>query len=440
MHQVKDNSAGLMSRGTDDEGLHVMDVGPELRISIALATMQKDVLGQFDENVLNTLDWRSLVDICGRHKLAQPLMDALRESPCTVPDWVRPSLWVRLRRNRTSAQRQLKELGRLSDLLNEDGIEFRLMRGPALSMLAFGAADKREFCDLDIVVALRNVDRARRLLEQDGYHTPATRRQTIEQNCAYQMSNARKGVGVDLHWSVVPVWLPVGIPFDATSSPPVWLDINDHQIPTFAKEETLLIQCVQCMKTAWVELDRWRDFAVLCDQWDDVDWDRIVRLCREHRYLRSLALTLHLVGPKVCRHIPDRVLQQLYVDNDMRRAVKLILPRLPKAEVINIPEQGHTAETMALGREYLPYWFYHVFRVSKIHYPIATWWLVTDDAGRRRSYILWIIHFHLSPKQADYNAIKLPEKLHGLYYVVRPVRLLLREIQDLAKKIMSHFR
>ncbi|MDA9981847.1 nucleotidyltransferase family protein [Gammaproteobacteria bacterium] len=69
-----------------------------------------------------------------------------------------------------------------------------------------------------------------------------------------------------------------------------------YQIPTFAKEEALLIQCVQCMKTAWVELDRWRDFAVLCDQWDDVDWDRIVRLCREHRYLRSLALTLHLVA------------------------------------------------------------------------------------------------------------------------------------------------
>ena len=71
-------------------------------------------------------------------------------------------------------------------------------------------------------------------------------------------------------------------------------------------------------------------------------------------------------------------------------------------------EQGHTAETIALGREYLPYWFYHVFRVSKIQYLIATWWLVTDDAGQRRSYILWIIHFHLSPKQADYNANKLP--------------------------------
>jgi hypothetical protein len=70
----------------------------------------------------------------------------------------------------------------------------------------------------------------------------------------------------------------------------------------------------------------------------------------------------------------------------------------------------------------------------------CTWWLVTDDAGQRRSYILWIIHFHLSPKQADYNANKLPEKLHSLYYVVRPDRLLLREIQDLARKFLSHIR
>jgi hypothetical protein len=429
-----------MDRRSDDDGLNFGDITPELRISIALATLQEDVLCQFDETVLNTLDWRLLVDICGRHKLVQPLMDVLREPPCPVPDWVRPALWVRLQRNRTKAQRHIEELCRLSDLLNDSGIKFRVMRGPALSMLAFGVADKREFCDLDVVVDLRNVDRTRRLLEQDGYYTPPARRPGIEQNCAYQMTNTKQGGGVDLHWSVVPTWLPVGIPFDAMTRPPVWIDINDHQIPTFAKEETLLIQCVQCMKTAWVELDRWHDFAVLCDQWDDVDWDRVIRLCRDHRYLRSLALTLHLVGPKVCRHIPGRVLQQLTADAGLRRAVPLILPRLPEAEVNNLPEQGHTPETMALGREYLPYWFYHVFRVSKIQYPIATWWLVTDDPGQRRSYILWIIRFHLSPKQADYNAIKLPEKLNGLYYVVRPVRLMLREIQGLARKIMPQSR
>ncbi|MDA9981846.1 hypothetical protein N9H39_03735 [Gammaproteobacteria bacterium] len=46
---------------------------------------------------------------------------------------------------------------------------------------------------------------------------------------------------------------------------------------------------------------------------------------------------------------------------------------------------------------------------------------MTDDAGQRRSYILWIIDFHLSPNQADYNANKLPEKLHS--YITWYVRI-----------------
>lgn len=415
--------------------LDCADLGLELRIAVALATLRQDFLDGVDEQALNAVDWRRLLDICGRHKLVPQLTDLLPELPGPVPGWVRPALRARALKNQRTAKRHIEELCRLANVLHENGVEFRVMRGPVLSVLCFGVADRREFSDLDILVARRDRLRTRHLLEQEGYHTPVRSELGAEPNRSYQMFARQANVGVDLHWSVAPAWLPIGTTFDAMARPPAWVTINDTRIPVFPKEETLVIQCIQCIKTAWVELDRWQDFAVLCAQWDDVDWHWVLRLCRKHHYLRSLSLTLHLLGPKARRHVPDSVLGQLTLDRDQRRAVELILLRLPEVEVKNRNPQGHSVQMIALGREYLPYWFYQVFRISEIQYPIATWWLMTDDLRQRWRYVLWIMRFHLSPKEADYKAVKLPRPLHGLYYLVRPVRLLAREIHGFTAKI-----
>jgi hypothetical protein len=402
-------------------------------MAMAMAKLQQDIFEGIEGQERDALNWKLLVDICGRHKLVQPLMDVLPDLSCRVPKWVRPSLWARLRRNRDIAQRHIETLCRLSVLLSEKGVEFRVMRGPVLSMLEFGEPGKREYCDLDIVVDRQDIGITRELLNQHGFQSGESTF-IVEQNCAYQMYNREIRVGVDLHWSTVPDWLPVGKGLSSMTDAPVWLSINDTPIPTFDKEATLVIQCVQCMKTAWVELDRWRDFALLCIRWNDVDWHRVVGVCRDHGYLRSLALTLHLLGPVACHSIPESILAQLEPDANLDRAEKLILARLPE-EIEKDRLQGRSPEMMRLSREYLPYWVYKVFQMSSIHYPIATWWLVTDDSRQRRGYNSWIIRSHFSPKQADYDAVKLPQELHLLYYLVRPLRLLSRGVQSLYRKI-----
>lgn len=400
---------------------------PEFRIAMALATLKEDVFEGVERREIDDLDWKLLVDTCGRHKLIRPLMDVTPQLDCEVPTWVRPSLWTRLRRNEQKSNRHTAQLCRVTEFLGEHDFDFRIMRGPVLSVLAYDDPDKREISDLDIVVAQRDVGRARKLLNGKGFRSGESQF-IVEQNCAYQLYNGRLQVGLDLHWSAVPAWLPVGTAFDAMSRSPAWVTIDGKRIPTFDREETLVIQCVQCMKTAWVELDRWLDFAMLCAKWNDLDWERVIGICRRHGYLRSLALTLHLLGAPVRNSLPATVVAQLESDTELEQAEQLVLARLPE-EKEKDRFRGRSDKMMALSREYLPYWVYKVFSMSSIHYPIATWWLVTDSAQQRRGYAWWIIRSHFSPKQADYDAVDLPRQLHGLYYLVRPARLAWRELR-----------
>ena len=389
----------------------------ELIVLLAVVNRSNNILQNIDHTSLPNLDWEWLVNACGRLKLVQSFYEALQALSFPSPPWVRRALWVRIRRNRATAQRHIDELCELASLLEDKQISFRAMRGPVLSQLVFGTPDKREYCDLDILVGPPDIDRTRTALEARGYHTPESL-DKIRQNCALQMFNRERQVGLDLHWSEVPYWLPVGTTFNVLEQPPSNMNINGLDIPTLPPEETILVQVVQCVKCGWRELDKWHDLITLIRLWPQLDWQRVMQVAEASGYFRSLILTLRLLDPNAHLELPETLRTSLrQQEPDLQRAQQLI--------------ESHLRVTPHQYAEWAQNQPKHNFLVylSSIHFPIAIWCLVTDNWHQRLAVYIWVAKLLSTPTPADIKSLRLPDRFGGLYYITRPFRLILKSLR-----------
>ena len=96
---------------------------------------------------------------------------------------------------------------RVTDALSSDGIRFVPLKGPVLSYRIYGDATVREYCDLDLIIDLSSVRRAKDLLiglgyEPVGYQFPDRKfgQQIVVNHVHHILFAHRHNLRVELHW------------------------------------------------------------------------------------------------------------------------------------------------------------------------------------------------------------------------------------------------
>ena len=162
------------------------------------------------------------------------------------------------------------------------------------------------------------------------------------------------------------------------------------EVPGMSPEITLLVLCMHGSKHVSSRLIWICDVAQLLDSSPDLDWKDVTEEAKRSGLWRSLALGVLLARGVAAPPVPQGVLRRFERDATACRLARHIQENLFDAP-------GSTP-------------------MSRIPYSIQL--LALQDRVRLLSFDF------LRPNERDRAAIRLPQWLHALYYLVRPVRIL----------------
>lgn len=264
------------------------------------------------------LDWKFLLNAASGHGLLPLLYLHLnRLSPGMVPKAVLADLWARHELNARRNQAMAKELLSILQILDAQGIAAIPYKGPTLAAAVYGDLALREFGDLDILLRLEDVLRAKTLLEADGYVPeyalkPAVEAAFLRSRMQYHLVvlHPARAVMVELHWKT-----DADFPVEPAQDARWWADLAyvdfmGAKVRRFASEELLLVLCLHGTKHGWSSLGWLVDVAELIRQHPDLDWDRVSRRATHLQCARRLGVGLTLVDELLGAPVPERIKRQ----------------------------------------------------------------------------------------------------------------------------------
>ncbi len=293
------------------------------------------------------------------------------------------------------AQRNLllsAELLRTLAHLRQNGVDALAFKGVIAAIQFYGDLVDRPAGDLDLLVRKRDYPKAGRILAEAGYDPG------IEYPASLQrvFSNSRKGTVIDMHWGIP----PIGPRF---SDRILWryrtyLDLIGSQVATFDDTTATAVITINAVKMYWnVSLRQHVDVMVSLRRLNADDWRVLLRRARR-------------IG---CLHF---VLAAAYVAN------KLFPNTLPQH--VRSDARSPSVATL-IGEEVIQ----HLFERSPSAPPTRVFATRSDyesalDTRKIGRYVDRARHA-IKPNAADKAWIELPARLGALYYLLRPLRLLL---------------
>lgn len=353
-------------------------------------------------------DWGWLLRAAGAHGVTALVYRHLaRVRPPALPDRVLADLE---RQCHQIARRNLARTGELLHLLDAfaaDGIGAVPLKGPALAMLLYGDVSLRSFGDLDMLVRPGDLDRALRLLEAQGYRaqiplTHAQERPVPRYTNHYRLIHDHDLCDVELHWELLPRTFPLG-----PRSGAVWnrlgsVAIHRRTVPALSLEDTALFLCAHGAKHGWCRLAWITDLAELIDGYPALHWRAVWSAATPVGARRVLLVGLALAHDLLGASLPPELAAGT-ADPAVRSAVQRITENL-----FTDANHGATRELWQL----VPF---YARSAERWRDKVRCWYRAVTAVG-----------------PGDWRAVRLPDSLAFLYYLVRPVRLLWKHARRIA--------
>ena len=369
----------------------------DLLLLCARAHLDEQQRQRIRDLVPQNLDWNYLLQLADRHGL-QPLLHWHLTAVCpnTVPKELQQNLRVAFQRVSALNILLTHELQKLIALFAENNVTAVPYKGPALALQLFGNVALRQFSDLDLLVHPRDVLRARDLLLRDGYEPlpPLTEGQQallLRTQCNLPFSREQKRMIVELHWKVsAPSFAR---PFETED---FWSRLVDGKLETTniklpAAEDLLLALCIHGSKHLWERVAWIADIAGLLSSKEKLNWEELISRARSTGSERMLLLGLRLAEKLLEVSLPDEVKSALKADAKVGLLVDDVVRDL--------------------------------FTPGLTPSGISGYFLFQIKARRRLRDKINYLRFTFTPNEEDLVRFNLPSFLSFLYYLVRPVRL-----------------
>jgi hypothetical protein len=380
-------------------------VTPESELLLACVRPQPDPAA-IREQARRTIDWARWRELAEFHCVAPLVYWRLQQ---TCPDGAPAGVLYALgERFRASAERGLWLTAELLEVLERfeaAGVEAVALKGPVLAWWVYGHPALREYLDLDVLVPPAHVTRAREALLARGYHLKAALDGPLERNFRRwlgQMSFVREDlqVAVDLHWTLAPPAFGLRL----ESGTRVRVQIGSREVPTLGPEDTLLLLAYHGAKHGWTPLNFLCDLAMLLAA-VPIDFEGALERAAGQRMTRRLLLGLSLAHELLGVDLPASVWRQLTAD---RRVTGLAAEvRQGLLDGRPAPDESRFQRRVAdRFRDGLRLWLASVFQ----------------------------------PTEADWTALRIPPSLFSLYYLARPVRLLIKHGSSQARRLVGRSR
>ena len=303
---------------------------PELALVIACLRWPSDEAAQ--ENIRHcarsTLDWEGFLGQVSRHRVTSLVFETLRRAAgSAVPSTIIDRLAGAARSEARNTMRQIAETDRLIGVLAQVGIGALVLKGPALSVVAFNDPFRRDSRDIDLIVRGEDLDRVDAILGSDGYQ----RRKPDAGMSAGQLARYRRWVHEFSYYSptrklivevkdrVDPMMSVPPVDVTAHISHPRIVAVGGVDLPTIPDTDHFLYLCAHGSRHSWFRLKWVADIGAMLRQ-VSLDLDVVRRRAAELDVDRCLHTALLLAGGLLDATIPEAMLAQANADAGARRA------------------------------------------------------------------------------------------------------------------------
>ncbi len=295
-----------------------------------------------------------------------------------------------------------KELLSLLELFGNNNIPVIPYKGPVLVQTLYGDIALRPFEDIDLLILRKDVHRARDLLIRNGYNltwpqihlTGSQDDSHLQAKYNYKFEREMGRLAVELHWGITPKYF--SLPPD-----PRWLwqglepaSLAGTTVLTFSPENYLLILCMHGANHCWLYRLTWIcDIAELLCKHTELNWEYILESARSFGAQRILLLGLLLANDLLGSVLPDETWRRINADHQVRSLASQAIAQFAK-------EDGGSP-----GAFYIPR-----FQIN-----------ARERLQDKLRYYLYMS----KPSVKDWASLPLPLPLAFLYYIFRPLRLLI---------------
>jgi Uncharacterised nucleotidyltransferase len=291
-----------------------------------------------------------------------------------------------------------RELTRLTALLEHGGVEPLALKGPVLALAAYGAINLRQFTDLDFLVREGEIGPTVEMLLKDGY-APRAGFSLVDlgRPGAYEIAMVKPGTltEIDLHWRLVPAYFPL-----VPTGEDLWrraarVEIEGTAVRTLAPADHLHYLCAHGAKHGWEALGGICDLAELMRS-SSIDWNELCLRAERVGARRVLALGVLLAHELFDTEVPASVLEAACREPPVIRAARSFI--------------SYVTNPIGDGPGFYQRW----------SVPMR----VIVGPGARLRYLATRA---LLPNADDRALLRLPLALQPLHYLLRPVRVALKE-------------
>lgn len=279
-------------------------------------------------------DWAVLFTLSEEHGLIGLLAARLRDVQETlVPPEIRQKLQERHRAQLLFTLGMTAELFRLLGRLGAAGIGTLVVKGPVLSVQAYGDPGLRQYVDLDLLVRHKDVRRATEIMTAAGYQpdVPLSAIDAGKIPGEYLFTRPGTKLLVELHTEHTFRYFPRPLPLEKLFERQIRVAVDAHEVPALAAEDELVLICIHGAKHFWERLMWIADVAAMITRQKNLDWKRAAAAARETGAERMLHVGLRLAADVLKARLPEEIAEAVRGDAGAGKLAARIKEWLPAA-------------------------------------------------------------------------------------------------------------
>lgn len=362
-------------------------------------------------------DWGEVLEATGRHGLV-PLATRLLKQQAT--DGYPPQDFVAemRRRYQVSTVRTMLMYRRLAGLLlalTQNGLEFIVLKGPALGSTVYPDTSLRIFNDLDLHVRERDWGAANRILKDLGFipeqdrpeHPPKLIPQAVL--CEQKYYNIHDGLLVEVHYDDI---LYAGLAarnIEGFWQRAVMISIEGISVKTLSLEDQIINLCAHVHCHGYTRLNWLSDLAFILRQHSAyINWQQLVSITGEEDAQVLVHYSLHFLEKLLDIPVPPEVLSALKPDPFRRWAHNVFLPEKKVLSMQPMPRPDFSFYFRPFLKRLLPDMLVMGRRPEKMQYLLRLLappreWLIDHYSLDASGNIL--IHYLLHPLKFFYHIV-----------------------------------
>lgn len=286
------------------------------------------------EHLSRPLNWKALFSLAEEHGVVAQLDAQLQTVGWKqIPEEISKSLRERRRAQLLFTLSMTAEMFALLESLDRARAETLVVKGPVLSVRAYGDPGLRQYVDLDFLIRARDLLAAVRVLTDCGYEgdIPIEAIEAGKIPGEYLFTKKGTRILVELHTEHTFRYFPRPLPMEEYFSRRTYLQLDGNRVPALSAEDEFVLICIHGAKHFWERLMWVADVAAMASGGTTLDWEIVRKSARSVGAERMVHVALRLVRNLLRTDLPVGVREDVENDRATVRICQRIEEWLPYA-------------------------------------------------------------------------------------------------------------